>query len=272
MNTIMGSWRGAARFAVLTLLVQAAPTLSAAQVEESFHYTYPVSGNGQFALDNVNGKVRITGWDQAQIQVDGVKRASTQAALDAIKVEIKATDSKVTVHTDLPKGKSSGWRKADSASVDYEIKVPTKASLSSVSSVNGQVEIAGVQGKVEASTVNGRLAAKGLAGDTKLDSVNGAVESSFESLESVKSASFHTVNGKVEVTLPQRPNAQLTANSLNGRIQAGELAVKKNWPVGSELHAKVGDGHARIKAETVNGGIRFNLSGAIEPAGLEKSE
>ncbi|HEY5912176.1 MAG TPA: DUF4097 family beta strand repeat-containing protein [Verrucomicrobiae bacterium] len=235
------------------------------KVEEQFHQSYALNPDGQVRLDNVNGKIHITAWDRQEIQVDAVKRADNQQDLAATKIEIDAKAERIKIHTKHPNS-----RKNNSTTVDYEVKVPTGAHLAAVETVNGSVEIAGVRGPVNASSVNGLLAAKGLASDTKLETVNGKVEAVFDRLDGVKSISMDAVNGRLELTLPADANAEVKAESLNGRIEADKLTVKKNWPVGSELHGKLGQGGTRVKAETVNGGIRVKLAGPEGKAQVEQ--
>ncbi len=242
---------------LLALFLQTNGTL-ASQVEEKFHSSYSLNSDGEVRLDNVNGKVRISTWDRQEVQIDAVKRAKNEKNLAATKIEIDSKPNKITVHTEYPKGKNNN------TSVDYEIKVPVGAHLAKVENVNGSVEILGVRGPVEASTVNGSLNARGLMADAKLETVNGTVVAVFDRLEGVKSISMEAVNGRLEVTLPANANADVNAESVNGHIQADKLAVKKNWPIGSELRGKLGQGGTRVKAGTVNGGIRVKLAGPAE--------
>jgi len=139
------------------------------------------------------------------------------------------------------------------------LKVPAQAVLKEVRSINGSVEILGVRGPVRASTVNGSLVAKGLAGDTHLGTVNGRVEAAFEQMQGVKSVSVETVNGSAEVSLPRNADATVSGHSVNGSIKAdGGMTARRNWPVGSELHGKLGAGTAEIHVKTVNGAIRVS--------------
>ena len=106
--------------------------------------------------------------------------------------------------------------------------------------------------------MNGKLVAERLSNDAALESVNGSVQAGFDKVDSVKRASIKTVNGKVELNLPMQANADISAHTLNGGIEAtGNLAVKKKWPVGTDLNDKLGKGGARFTAETVNGAIRI---------------
>ncbi len=239
---------------------------AAKEAEEQFHQSYALNSDGQLRLDNVNGKVQIASWDKAEVQIDAVKRARNQKELEATKIEVDSKPERLTVHTKYPKMKKNSTR------VDYEIKVPAGTHLAKVENVNGTIEISGVRGPVQASTVNGTVSARNLAADAKIETVNGTVVAAFDRLDGVKSISVQAVNGKVEVVLPANANAEVNAESVNGHIQADKLAVKKNWPIGSELHGKLGTGATRVKAETVNGSIRVKLTGPTDTQQLEEND
>jgi DUF4097 and DUF4098 domain-containing protein YvlB len=227
---------------------------------EKFEQTYALAADGRLSIDNVNGPIRIATWDNAEVKVEAVKRSSVQEHLQEVKIEIESKPDRLTIHTRFPQSKSHWWGKSaqDSTSVDYILTVPRSVRLDRISDVNGKVEIDGVKGPVKASTVNGALSVKGLAANAELSTVNGVVKASFVSLESVKSVSVSSVNGAVELGLPESANADISASTVNGSI-GGDLKAKKHWPVGSELKTTLGQGGAKLKASTVNGGVRIHL-------------
>jgi len=249
----------------LSCLARAA---TAAEVEQ-FHQVLPLNSAGQLQLDNVNGKIRITAWDRAEVQIDAVKHAKSQEDLNELKIEIEAKPNRIRIHTQMPKQKrrSWDWHLGPSASVDYELKVPARAVLKEIKSVNGSVELSGMLGPVNASTVNGRLAATGLASDAQLSTVNGSVAASFEQFQGVKSVSLKTVNGSAEINLPRNVDATITGESVNGSIKAnGGLTAHRKRPVGSELRGKLGNGSAEVQIKTVNGAIRVSCpEGGSQP-------
>src|SRR5262249_21629053 len=59
------------------------------KLTEEFHHTYPLSVNGRIELDNINGAVHITAWDQASVKVDAVKYANTKERLDQASIEVE---------------------------------------------------------------------------------------------------------------------------------------------------------------------------------------
>src|SRR5712692_4663022 len=74
---------------------------------EDFHYSYPQTAGGRFAIENFNGSVEITGWDQNTVDISGTKYAETQQLLNEIKIEAASSGNMVhvkTVHPDTHRG------------------------------------------------------------------------------------------------------------------------------------------------------------------------
>ena len=71
-------------------------------------------------------------------------------------------------------------------------------------------------------------------------------------------ASCDTVNGSIQVYLPENASASVNAESLNGSIKGGDfdLEVHKGRFIGRDMQGTIGDGSARLSLDTVNGSIR----------------
>lgn len=238
-----------------TLLLLTPPRLLAAdKVREEIHQTYPFAAEGRLEVANVNGRVEIQAWDRHEVKLDAVKVGESQAAIDAVKVEIDAKSDRLKIVTRHPSGKA--WRKGNNSRVDYTLSVPAGTRLDEVSSVNGPVRVVGVQGRSKISTVNGPLEAKGLAADAELSSVNGKLEAEFASVAGVEKVSAKTVNGSVTLRMPAKLNASFDVDTVNGSIRAGYgLQEKKHWPVGHELKAQLGEGGPKVRVNSVNGAV-----------------
>src|SRR5713101_7553225 len=70
--------------------------------EKDFHYSYPLKPGGRISLENFNGPVEITGWDQNKVEIDGVQYAATQELRDAIKIDVIASGDSVQIRTVRP--------------------------------------------------------------------------------------------------------------------------------------------------------------------------
>src|ERR1043166_139363 len=101
------------RLVIAALLTFAAAALHAETLSQTIDRTFDVRPGATFALDNVNGHVNVTSWDQPRIRVHAVKTVSRtdnpRAALDALKVEMTARDGGLSVHTVYPSHGSVGF-------------------------------------------------------------------------------------------------------------------------------------------------------------------
>jgi DUF4097 and DUF4098 domain-containing protein YvlB len=240
-------------FAVVLIAIGTHIPLQAAFSEE-LHKTYPIDANGRVSLNNVNGAVHISAWDRNEVQVDAIKRASTKEALDEANIAIDSASSSISIRTKYPESKH---HHKDSASVEYTLKVPRRARLFAVDTVNGGVEVSGVSGDVKISSVNGPVTAQNLAGEARLSTVNGAVKASFDKLEGAPSISLHTVNGSISLAIPDKANAEFTASTVHGGISSDFGALASRHRVGGSVSGRIGAGGAHIKLNSVNGGIHI---------------
>jgi DUF4097 and DUF4098 domain-containing protein YvlB len=222
-----------------------------------FHQTYPLAANGRVELENVNGAVHITAWDQNQVKVDAIKYAGSQKRLDEMQIQVNSNATSIAIKTEYPDHNLSfnhSWD--DPGGVEYTLMVPRNARLDEIETVNGSLDITGVGGEVRAETVNGRLVAHGLSGRTKLETVNGHLEAQFNQLSS-SSIDLSSVNGGLRVELPSNANAEIEADTVHGGIDNDfGMPVSSHW-FSHSLHAQLGSGGARIKLENVNGHIQI---------------
>src|SRR5882724_542094 len=99
--------------------------------EKDFHYTYALKPGGRLALDNFNGSVEITGWDQDKVEIDGVQYASTREMRDAIKIEVIESPGLVQIRTIRPSDRYGNM------GAKYVIKAPRKVNLDRIITSNG---------------------------------------------------------------------------------------------------------------------------------------
>src|SRR5258708_5215449 len=72
------------------------------ELTEEFHQTYPLNATGRVSIENINGGVRISVWDQNEVKVDAVKRAYKKQRLDEAKVDVSSTPDSHTIRTKHP--------------------------------------------------------------------------------------------------------------------------------------------------------------------------
>jgi len=235
---------------------------------EEFHQTYALSAGGRVELDNINGAVHITGWDQNQVKVDAVKYAGTKERLDEAKIEVNAGSDYVSIHTEYP-DRTQTFTDDESnnpASVEYTLTVPRSARLDEIKLINGSLDISGVNGEVRASSINGRLQAKELAGRVKLSTINGHLDADFARVGD-SPLELSSVNGSVALTLPSDARAEIEASTIHGGIENDfGLTTHDHRYVGHDLHGELGSGGTRIDIHNVNGHIDIRRSGGNQSA------
>src|ERR1051325_9277860 len=130
---------------------------SSDRYSEDFHYNYSLKAGGKISLENFNGSIEISGWDQETVDVSGAKYASTPEARDAIKIQITPSAESVAIRTvKPPERRNCGAR--------FVLKVPRRVELERITSSNGSVRIQGVDGPARLKTSNGAMRVFNLGG------------------------------------------------------------------------------------------------------------
>jgi DUF4097 and DUF4098 domain-containing protein YvlB len=255
LGTILGSV-----CALLILALGAHASDHRGALTEEFHQTYALSADGRIELDNINGDVHISSWDQNEVKVDAVKYADTKERLDEAKIEIDSRNDSLSIRTKYPDHDHT-WNSGshnNPASVEYTLTVPRTARLDQIKLINGGLDVAGVSGEVNASLINGRLEAHNLAGRAHLSTINGRLDVRFDELAG-NSVELNSVNGSVELTIPSDSKAEIEANTVSGGINNDfGLHVNHHQFVGHDLRGELGTGGTHIKLENVNGRIEIH--------------
>jgi len=246
------------------------------EFRKDFSQSFPLEANGRFRIDNVNGRIEIHGWSSNVVALTAAIHGQTGDSVKAVKINIDSQPGRADVHTELPSGaKGFQWNwdwfnhlRGNDATVDYTVHVPQHAQLADVSGVNGHIQIDGVAGNITVSTVNGQTQIGNAAGDLKLSTVNGRIQADLDRLGGGQSVALEAVNGKIELAVPEDADAKFSVTTVKGSITSEfpALQVKKEFPVGNNLHGSLGHGSASVKASAVNGSIKFLKALATAPA------
>ncbi len=227
-----------------------------ADVQDEVVKSFNVGERAEFRIENINGEVEITAWDKNEIKVTAMITADNQEERERIIIDMDANARGVSVET---RYKKSGWGNNNSGSVDYRVQVPVNTRLTSVDLVNGSLSIEGVRGEMNVDLVNGSITATGLASDSEINSVNGSIDVTYESISSeLREISIDTVNGRIELNVPENINAEVDIETMHGSIRNDfGLSSDKNMFSGRHLNGTIGSGDISISIESVNGGVRL---------------
>jgi hypothetical protein len=213
--------------------------------------TFPMSPNGTFDLSNVNGPVRIEGWDKNEIEVRAVKSTPEESSLlDLVSIEVDATPSGISVSTHYPQ------EEGVAVSVDYAIRVPRHAQLSHVNTINGTLRVFSIDSLGELRTVNGNIEVYESSGNLHAHTTNGNVYVELKGAGDPRGAFAETTNGSVVLAIPVDLPAQLEARCMNGSFSSELPMVMTGAAQPRTVHGVLGHGGAPIHLATVNGTIR----------------
>ena len=197
---------------------------------EDFHYTYPQTAGGRFSLENFNGSVEVTGWDQNTVDVAGTKYAESQQLLNSMRIEVSNSGNAVRVKTTRPSNHGNMGAK-------YVIRVPRRTELENVESSNGSLRVEDVEGNARLATSNGSVHLAKLRGNVEAHSSNGSVE-------------VNTANGRMSL---RTSNGSVHAENVEGAFDA------ETSNGGVHVHLRQAESGSPIKLATSNGAIELQL-------------
>ena len=252
---------------VLPLLVAASAACDIALSEQreketaEWRKTYELQPGGRLEIGNVNGKIDVQPGQGNTVEVVAEKIAhgpSKEAAAEALKrIEIKeeASPTLVKIETKLQRG-DGGLFSGGNLQVQYTVRVPANLEVH-VSTVNGGVEITGVQGRVTAEATNGGIRGRDLAGAVEASTTNGGVEIELSKVAE-GGVKLETTNGGIRLRLPADAKASISARIVNGGIDTEGLAIESTGEhTKRRLDGQLNGGGPRIQLEGTNGGIQI---------------
>lgn len=249
--------RTAAFLLLIAMLV--VPLSSVADVSEVEEFDFDLNAGGSLSIENVNGDINVSAGPDGKVRIKAYKKADDRDYLDEIEIKISASDDRIRIRTELPSQENRWFGFGNSSgSVSYEIVVPADTNIDEIDTVNGEIDVSGINGDVSADTTNGDIHLTGLRGNLEADTVNGGIDASFDVLGGNQRVVADTVNGRIYLRLPADASAEVEAGTVNGGIDADDfgLTVDKGF-LGRDLDGEIGGGDARVKLGTVNGSIKI---------------
>lgn len=166
-----------------------------------------------------------------------------------------------------------GETKAESVSGTIDIEDAGPVSLESVSggvraknvqgdasgeTVSGQVILENVRGDVEAESVSGPIRLTGITGKVvRAGTVSGPIQFS-GSVDPAGNYEFESHSGTIRLALPADAGARLSLETFSGSFRSDfPVTLDGNGGFGSgrSAEARIGNGNARIEAQTFSGSI-----------------
>jgi DUF4097 and DUF4098 domain-containing protein YvlB len=143
---------------------------------------------------------------------------------------------------------------------DLVVTVPKHTSLKLKCLNGGDIVVEQVDGEIDADNLNGKVTMKNVSGSVVAHSLNGSVTASLDRVDASKPMSFSTMNGDIDVTLPDSLKANVRMKTDNGEIYSDfDVNLSRGDNVKPTEAGRQPDGTYRIRFDhtlkgTINGG------------------
>ncbi len=188
------------------------------------------------------GRIRHLGPDR----IDGMKRLELPGSSG---LEVSEDNNVVNI-------KTSSWN----TPADLVITVPRRSSLELKCVNNGNIFVEHVDGEIDADDLNGKVTLKNVGGAVVAHSLNGPVLATIDHVDSGKPMSFSTMNGDIDVTLPDDVKANVRMKTDNGEIYSDfDVKLEAGTHMLSGESGRQPNGSYRLRFDhalrgTINGG------------------
>ncbi|HVL69990.1 MAG TPA: DUF4097 family beta strand repeat-containing protein [Vicinamibacterales bacterium] len=230
------------------------------QARDEWRKTYGLEPGGRVEIGNVNGRISVLPSAGNTVEIVATKTArgpSAEAAkqnLERVEIRESTSAGTIRVETHLPR---TGLFNRGGASVEYAVRVPAFAAVK-LSTVNGGVEVTGVEGRVVAETTNGGIRGRDLGGAVEASTTNGGVDVEVTRVDD-GGITLACTNGGIRLRLPADAKGSISARVTNGGIQTDGLSVALRGEASRRrLDGDLNGGGPRISLEGTNGGIRIS--------------
>lgn len=253
------------RLTLLTLLglVLFTSVAWAADQGREFHWSGKLAADQLVQVKGVNGNIDADGTSGDQVEVTAEKSGPNA---DQVKIQVATGSDGVVICAIYPGSSGScspswhaGHVRGDDPKVHFTIHMPKNLRFSG-QNVNGDVTAEGMGRFVRGETVNGSVEISTTAW-ADAETVNGSVKARIGNADWSGTLSFKSVNGSVEVWLPDDLNADVKFRSLNGQISSDFPITISGSFVGRSAKGRIGNGGRELSIETVNGSVQLKKAG-----------
>jgi DUF4097 and DUF4098 domain-containing protein YvlB len=244
-------FNGGASRALLWLATCAA--FGPAHAETSnFEKKVTVDPRGVVDISNVSGKIEVSAWDNAEVEV----RGEIGAGVD--KVDVTTDHGRTSIRVYVP---NLSFR---SGTADLRIRVPRESELN-ISGVSSEVVTTDVEGVVQVKTISGGVKADVYGRSVEIKTLSGNVVLRGRGKEP-SGADIHisTISGNIRV---DRAGGDLEATSVSGdmtirleparnvrvRTTSGDLGFEGKLTKGASLDAETVSGDLTVRAVPASG-------------------
>jgi hypothetical protein len=230
-----------------------------ADVRQEIRQSYQLSPGARVELSGLNGAVRIETSDSKTAEVYIERTASSQEAMDRRKVTIEADANSLTIRGERNDNGFLSRLLGSLAGERTTLKLPRQVTLFA-KGVNGAFVTTDIDGPVEVAGINGRVQIGSAVGRATFKGINGNMVVGLKTIDQ-DGVTLSGINGNIELQLGADVNADFDARGMNGRLVTDLPNVSIDKSKHGSYSARIGNGGAGISAKGINGNIRFTRGG-----------
>jgi hypothetical protein len=231
---------------------------------ETVNFRINTDGKKKVKLDNIKGNITVVpSSDSGSLSVKAhkeikVKKKYLDTPFDEIEIKIDSSSNTISISSEINKEGEDGifrFSTGRDQRVDYEIRVPSNIDIE-VENVDGNVNSNDLNNDIKIDLVNGQVAVESYTGRMECDITNGSFSGH---IDSTSGLDINTINGSVTLFLNNYMNANVRAETVNGKIIDENLQFRDINKEKRSFKAKLGSGvpDTEIRIETVNGKIKL---------------
>ena len=220
--------------------------------------TYTLPANGRLEIANVNGRIDVEPSSDNRVEVTAIKKAkagspeAAKAELQRIQIAEDVSQTGVRIETKIDRT-SHGLFSGSGTQVEYHVKVPAAAEVK-FTTVNGGIDMHGLNGRIDAETTNGGVRGREIAGPIEASTTNGGVDVDLTRVAEA-GVRLECTNGGIRVHMPADTKATISARITNGEIRTNGLSIDTSESSRRRLEGRLNGGGPRVELEGTNGGI-----------------
>ena len=253
--------------ATASLAVAAGAQEARTSADNRFEWSGSVARGGWIRIKNLNGRVNVRQANGSTARIVGVKNVRRGDSDYVRFFSEPLPDGGILVcalwgdnaECDEDSYRTNNRNRHDDGrrnetDVEFTVELPSGVNVGA-STVNGDVDVVGATAEVKASSVNGDVTASSSGGPVSGSTVNGSLRARMGSVPSDADLHFSTVNGSIDITLPDNFEADVELRTVNGSFRTDFPMTLDGRMSPRHLRAKIGRGGRDLEASTVNGSI-----------------
>jgi hypothetical protein len=232
--------------------------------DDAFTWSGTIPSGRRVMIKNINGAIEVERSTNGRVEVRAEKRWRRGNPADVRIAQQKIGDDLLVCalfsegsrcdERGIQTDRGTTWNDRNDVSVRFTVRVPDGVRVD-LSTVNGGVDVTGVNTEVDAHTVNGSITARSAGGPVRAKTVNGSITVSMGALGSAADLDYEAVNGAITIELPATFGAQLELSTVNGRVSTDFPITMSGTLSPRRIRGTVGNGSTRLRASTVNGSV-----------------